>query len=351
MVNVTTTVWMPESNGRGTFHLLIGCLATLSLCVYTALHLNIPSRDAPRIVNLYTKLLWVLMGMFAPELVVFTAWSQWRSAKELTDRISEVNTNDRSRKKVKWTITHSFFAQMGGFVFDTDRPGDHQYVCDSPRLFLTAHGLAVLSEIGRLPVITKEFILDKSKADGLAKAIVILQAGWLILQCIARIAVHLPISFLEINTVAHVVCALIMYFLWWEKPLNVKDPIVLSGEWTHPVAAAMWMFSYVSTEKERVGKTTVTKSPEIESLVHLEGHLRYTQQSFNAQESPDDVAGVVGPNQNKDLGDQPGQPSNTTPSAANEWAKKSLAVVVKCSAPRPIPLRGVEPASNLNLHS
>jgi hypothetical protein len=67
--------------------------------------------------------------------------------------------------------------------------------------------------LGHLPPISKNFILDKSKADHFAKVLVLIQASWLIIQCIARTMQNLPLSLLELNTVAKVGCALIMYFV------------------------------------------------------------------------------------------------------------------------------------------
>ena len=40
-----TATWKPEPNRRGTFGILSTCLVTLSLCVWTAIHLNIPSSE------------------------------------------------------------------------------------------------------------------------------------------------------------------------------------------------------------------------------------------------------------------------------------------------------------------
>ena len=75
---------------RGTFRLLISCIVTLSLCVYTALHLNIPSPGSSTSAIYMKKTWWVLLGIFAPELVVYTAWGQWNSARKLTARIGEI---------------------------------------------------------------------------------------------------------------------------------------------------------------------------------------------------------------------------------------------------------------------
>jgi hypothetical protein len=121
----------------------------------------------------------------------------------------------------------------------------------SSRLSLTPEGVRLLSFLGRLPRVQESQIRDKSKADGLAKTIVCLQAGWMILQTIARVDQDLPVSLLEINTIGHVLCALILYLLWWNKPLEVKDPIVLSREeWMDPYLSLMWMCSPISGNAE-----------------------------------------------------------------------------------------------------
>jgi hypothetical protein len=89
--------WRSEPNARGTFSLLSSCLITLTLCVWTAVHLNIAVEQQPnehwnigrKIINSNSvrRLKWVLMGLFAPELVVYAAWRQWSSAKELTQKM------------------------------------------------------------------------------------------------------------------------------------------------------------------------------------------------------------------------------------------------------------------------
>ncbi|KAK0616740.1 hypothetical protein B0T14DRAFT_568320 [Immersiella caudata] len=246
------TGWMPEPATRGTFRLVVSCLATLSLCVYTALHLNIPPRPGPRTpwwhLEFPRKLAWVLIGIFAPELVVYTAWSQWRAARRLTDDVAKaqgLREKDKPQAtSTAWDMTHSFFAVMGGFAVDTDDEGENAYMEGSPRLHLTASGIAVLAELGTLPSISVDLIRDKSKANGVAKVLVLLQAGWLAVECAARAANHLPLTLLELNTVAHVACALVTYVLWWNKPLDVEHPMVLDwGRGMRPLVAAMCMFS------------------------------------------------------------------------------------------------------------
>jgi len=73
--------------------------------------------------------------------------------------------------------------------------------------------------------ITEEEIRDKSKRDFLAKLIVIIQSSWFIAQCIARAAQSLNLTELELVTLALASLNAVMYFFWWDKPLDVEVPI------------------------------------------------------------------------------------------------------------------------------
>jgi hypothetical protein len=46
----------------------------------------------------------------------------------------------------------------------------------------------------------------------------------MLIQMIARRVSGLPITLLELNTLAHVMCAMFMYVIWWYKPQNVNVP-------------------------------------------------------------------------------------------------------------------------------
>lgn len=67
---------MPNPNIRGTGDIIFTCLATISLCVYTVLHLNVPKRGSTTWDNVLRKAKWVLVGLFAPEIVVYSAFVQ-----------------------------------------------------------------------------------------------------------------------------------------------------------------------------------------------------------------------------------------------------------------------------------
>ena len=60
------------------------------LCVYTAVHLNILKKGITKSQLYRKKTGWVVLGIFMPELVLYTAWSQWYSAKKLTARVKSI---------------------------------------------------------------------------------------------------------------------------------------------------------------------------------------------------------------------------------------------------------------------
>jgi hypothetical protein len=113
------------------------------------------------------------------------------------------------------------------------------------RVTLSARGVRLLAQCGQLPRLSIRSIADKSKADPLKKAIVCMQAVWYLAQYIGRLQSHLPVTLLELNTLGHALCALLIYLFWWSKPLDIKEPIVLSGDWVESICAYMWMGSTI----------------------------------------------------------------------------------------------------------
>ena len=75
------------------------------------------------------------------------------------------------------------------------------------------------------PNVTVEEIEDRSKADGFSKTIALGQTLWFVTQCIARRAQHLDLTLVELLTLSLAVLNGVMYFLWWNKPMDVRCPI------------------------------------------------------------------------------------------------------------------------------
>ncbi|KAK3316033.1 hypothetical protein B0H66DRAFT_604341 [Apodospora peruviana] len=213
-----------RTDDRGTFGILKSCVITLVLCLYTALHLNIPPGDASTLSLVLRKTKWILVGVFAPKDYCLCgvgpgpARQVTESCKHMADGLKRTEKDPTLKWKHDWTTTRSWFASMGGFAINTkqgqeDLPGD------------------------------KESIKDRSKADSLARVLVITQASWMILQWIMRLAYKLPVTVLELNTLAHAICALFVYALWWEKPLDVNEPTILTADWAPSLAATLWACS------------------------------------------------------------------------------------------------------------
>jgi hypothetical protein len=120
-----------------------------------------------------------------------------------------------------WTLTHSYFANMGGF---------ERYRDCGLSVPLTAHALVnccVGSDHDPLPslVLLQKDIKDKAKADWLVKSIAVTQISWLILSSILRVASQLPISQLEICTSAFAILAVATYIANWSKPKDIDAPV------------------------------------------------------------------------------------------------------------------------------
>ncbi|KAJ6783817.1 hypothetical protein PWT90_06123 [Aphanocladium album] len=230
---------------------------------------------------------WIFAGIYAPELVVFVAWRQWCSARmlqkqidQLPDHSSKTDSNrDITRSgshKPGWTMVHSFFACAGGFSVELDslsgaippavtpNAGAVDEAARPTRLTLTARGVLFLAQNGLLPTVYREEIDDKSKANDLAKATVIVQATWMLVQVIGRLAARLPVTLLEVNTVAHVICAFGMYIFWWNKPLLPSEPFVLRDESMAPLVAFMYSSSEISGQ---VSETVIKSQTPVKTLL------------------------------------------------------------------------------------
>ena len=108
---------------------------------------------------------------------------------------------------------------MGGFIVDVSHLHNNL-----SRLTISPKGVAFLAKHGHFIKISDAVIRDKSKADNLAKALVCIQVSWILVQTVSRRIVGYPITLLEVHTLVHVACAIAMYGLWFQKPLDVRDP-------------------------------------------------------------------------------------------------------------------------------
>ncbi|KUJ16290.1 uncharacterized protein LY89DRAFT_719043 [Mollisia scopiformis] len=248
-----TVSWHPEATTRGTYTLPSSCLITTALCVHTAVHLNIAGYNERKILWINTqtwrKLGWLVLGLLAPEMYLgtpnFPSWYKrvWRKPRFLFRKDIEDAAEREKSPKPLWTMRHGFFAVMGGLMFDTTEAPQLFMPKGYERLTLDLDAICFLlkHEPDLLPYITAKDIDNKSQAGGLGKLLVCLQALWFCVQCISRLKDSLPISLLELNTFGHSVCTILIYLMWWEKPMDVMEPTIISGPKAWFYCAALFM--------------------------------------------------------------------------------------------------------------
>lgn len=238
--------WVPQPQTRGTADILYTCVVTIVLCVFTAVHLNLPAPKETTFQRLLRKWKWTATGIFAPEVILFSAWNQFSEAWSLVKILNEehrkqhgrcdqiqVETvkghgyqigesqdpeagsqtkNEKHAPQSPYNLSYGFFAVMGGFRYNNSYDTEE----DSVTRTLEPELIAQFARLGRFTKMDSETITARSKADGLAKVLVCAQVTWLVVQCIARKLSGLPLTILEIHTFVHVVCALAIYSLWYQ---------------------------------------------------------------------------------------------------------------------------------------
>jgi hypothetical protein len=186
------------------------------------------------------------MAAILPEYVIYAALEQFieaRRASESRNRFtSKVDTIEvsaissphdhcpKSRqdleppKREQWTLEHGYFVLMGGLELKSKH-----LEADIPTIgrTLTVKGVLRLAELGILPNISLTTIRQRSKSSFLAKGLVCLQVSWMLIQTIARKIAGLPVTLIELNTLVHVGCTIAVYTVWWFKPQDVDEPIII----------------------------------------------------------------------------------------------------------------------------
>ena len=228
------------------------------LCIWTSLHLNVPEHRKEHLQK-YHKLGWMVLGLLAPELVVWNAWEQRKRVKQLNARMKEIgfmlkepkapgrvsrwfnrasqkirapltpdnedpheladlmSSRGRNNRLNDWTDVHSWLVVMGGLVFEDRSSEDRHFMPGNrTRCHITSEMIAWMAEFRPhlVPDISREYIEDKSKSDWLAKGLACWQAGYFCIQCTFRLSQQLSITLLELNVFAHAICALLLFLVW-----------------------------------------------------------------------------------------------------------------------------------------
>ena len=275
--------FVSSPDSRGTLDILWNSLSTIVACTWTLQHLNIPEqrngRDPGWVGGLRWKLgtffrnaKWMLWTIIAPGFVVgmasydlFLAWIFCRKLQKFA-----------LEDGIPWTLTHAYFANMGGFVIQSsvqEAPHETPFITTETTLAnnnstniatvnlnrslehkvvenslsakflengksLTYHNTYHLTGaqiyklrrkriLPRLPQISEAELRDRSKSDSFVKIIAILQIIWATTQIIVRATRKLLILQLELAAIAYAACAIPIYLLYWPKPQSINTTITI----------------------------------------------------------------------------------------------------------------------------
>ncbi len=213
-----TVGWTSSPNGRGTLDILFNNFLALFVCVWTVLHHNLQARHDGYWTVFRRKCRWAALAVTAPEMLTLFAVMQWNAANISVKQMQGLG-------KQEWTRIHAFYANAGGFLLETP---------NFPAFPINATSIHYLCSQKRIdiPEVTRDNIWDRSKADHFAKGFAFLQAGWILLQIIARRSQQLTVTPLEVFTAAFVIPSLATAFFWASKPQNVAEPTVIRVDWT-----------------------------------------------------------------------------------------------------------------------
>ncbi|KAJ6542941.1 hypothetical protein B0H19DRAFT_886717, partial [Mycena capillaripes] len=187
---------------RRLFDIIWGCLTTIFACTWVSVHPNVPAPDQGRLALLWRRLRLMLVAVTAPELMVAFAARQFLAARKFA-------------RDYSISQTHGFFFYMGGFVSrvgNSDGKGDP--IATRGQLQISAHAVDYISDIQKT---NKDDIMDKSKGDAFSKGVALAQGLWFTTQCLARVAQNLPVTEIEVATLAFAVVNVFIWALWWGK--------------------------------------------------------------------------------------------------------------------------------------
>ncbi|KIM23270.1 hypothetical protein M408DRAFT_28065 [Serendipita vermifera MAFF 305830] len=180
------------------------------------------------------KMILFFWALLVPEYILAWAVRQYLQAGVISKQVPGC------------TRTHGFFMIMGGFHL-YHLPPDTPSVpltlkSTEPSGFIIPTGYYSCVEevpvcplqINDVPAEILEFVSpnetqlkDRGKSDALTKFIILIQTLWFVIQCIARGSQRLPLTELEVVTLAYAILNLFIYAFWWAKPRNVECPIRL----------------------------------------------------------------------------------------------------------------------------
>ena len=229
--------WVSTGCGRTTNDILWSCLATVFLCVWIALHPPIAFTRWEKHHPILNKMALVIWDLLFPEFMVANAIYELAAARAAVICLRKMGVEDS-------TLMHGFFLNMRGFYVRS--PQDEilnlryqhiqrvsegnlvQEVTDPSGSidFRATKPSAQPQWLYLLRGISKYSMKTLAASDMPTTLIACTQVMWFVTQVVSRVFQDLAVTLLEVSTIAYVLCALVAYTAWWEKPQGCRSPIV-----------------------------------------------------------------------------------------------------------------------------
>ena len=279
--------WQDSPSRRGTVNIIESCLLTILACTYSIQHPNIPAPNEGLWLMRSRKVKWMLLTICFPEFPLVQAIDEWRAAHRSMAEMKKVpfcrwwcsplhrcgeaehhewwcsalyhcdhpvhrkpqekGDSDRYEDQSAmhnppeqwWTLTHSFYAIMGGYQLWTkdDKAIQTELPTSTP---ITSEEVAKYIRRGYIAgaeALREVHIKDKGKADGFTKMVAVLQISWLALSLLVRAIRHLAVSQLELVTLVFTGIAVPTYLFRWNKPKDIETSIL----YRPPASLETWM--------------------------------------------------------------------------------------------------------------
>ncbi|KAI5924422.1 hypothetical protein F4810DRAFT_665428 [Camillea tinctor] len=224
--------WVDGPNSRGTLDIVWTCEFLLFTCLWASLHPNVPAPEDSERAKWLRKLKLTGLAALFPEVFIGIAFVNWWDARHDARLM-------REHGFAKWDRKMCAFVRMGGVWLQAESGPElgstksgFSLPCPkvTPFICVEADVLRTMFQTGVLDpgCLTREMIDDKSKGDWFIKVVACWQAVYFGLQCIGRWAYGLPLTTLELATVGYAIYALIIYLMWWSKPVDISMPVVFT---------------------------------------------------------------------------------------------------------------------------
>jgi len=309
--------WQFNDNSRSSWDIVWTCLTTIFACTWTVLHQAVPARNKSQALITAAKLWMFAFNFLAPEAVALFATeelchvrsmrSRCNAAQESTDRKTHepdswlysrtkplvaaqgVDDLDLYAPHMEWSLPQCWVVQMGGLTLETEDQWVYYVLRDQICAFIEA-GVIKCSDF------TDREIQDRAKADAFAKAFTVCQSLWVTVNIVGRAGYGLPITPFEFSTLAYVVCAILIYALWWDKPQDMTVPISVGVPYTRSslpqeirsladACPRRWLHRRVIPPKQGVGSSVLNLGKRMQvATVDIPKKLNRSYRGFTLRE-------------------------------------------------------------------